>query len=342
MSKIVVLTGITGFIAKHIALQLLNAGYTVRGTLRSKNRANEVIEALKPHLTDGVDIGEKLSFYEANLTGDQGWAEVMAGADVLVHTASPFPIAQPKNEEELIRPAVDGTLRAMKAADEAGIERVILTSSMAAVMNKPLTADRSAYDHTDWSDTSLDYVTPYDKSKTLAERAAWDFIEKEAPKMKLTTINPGLVVGPSLDAHFGSSLEVIERVLKASDPAVPDVHIPSVDVRDVAKMHVAAIESKKSIGQRCLAVASEMSFPQLAKLLADKYPERKIATRIAPKWLLAILKLFDAQVRAIYPILGMKRSADTSVSRETLGIEFMPIEDSVLASAQSVISFKGI
>ncbi|MEO1703449.1 MAG: NAD-dependent epimerase/dehydratase family protein [Pseudomonadota bacterium] len=342
MSKIVVLTGITGFIAKNIALQLLNSGYVVRGTLRSINRTDEVIKAITPHLKDGVDIGKQLSFVAIDLAKDEGWSQAMADADVLLHTASPFPIAQPKDEDELIRPAVDGTLRALKAAHDAGIKRVVLTSSMAAVISKPLEAGRTAYDHTDWTDTSLDYVTPYEKSKTLAEKAAWNFIETEAPDMQLTTINPGLVLGPSLDEHFGSSLEIVERVLKANDPAVPDVYIPGVDVRDVAKMHVAAIEKDPSIGKRCLAVAADLSFPQMAKILAVKYPDRKIATRIAPKWLLAILKIFDPQVRAIYPVLGMKRSADTSVSRDTLGIEFMPIEDSVLAAAESVVSFKKI
>ncbi|MEM1376419.1 MAG: aldehyde reductase [Pseudomonadota bacterium] len=342
MPQTIILTGITGFIAKHIAQQLLNAGYQVRGTLRSMDRADEVRDAIAPGLKKGIKLEKRLSFVELDLTKDSGWADAMEGGDVLLHTASPFPIAQPKDENELIRPAVDGTLRALKAAHAAGIERVVLTSSMAAIMNKPLTPGKTAYDHTHWTDVSLDYVSPYDKSKTLAEKAAWDLVEAEAPSMKLTTINPGLVLGPSLDEHFGSSLELVERVLKAKDPAVPDVSIPGVDVRDVAKMHVDAISADASIGKRCIAVAQELSFPEISTILADAYPERKIATRVAPKWLLAILKLFDPTVRTIYPILGMRRAADTSDARETLGIEFMPMKDSVLAAAESVVKFKAI
>ncbi|MEL6919685.1 MAG: NAD-dependent epimerase/dehydratase family protein [Pseudomonadota bacterium] len=342
MAKTVVLTGITGFIAKHIALHLLNDGYAVRGTMRSTTRADEVRDALRPHLAEKVDLDKQLTFVSLDLMKDDGWVEAMARADVLLHTASPFPIAQPKDENELIKPAVDGTLRALRAANAAGIHRVVLTSSMAAVMNTPLKPGKTAYDHTDWTDTALDYVSPYEKSKTLAEKAAWDFVENESPDMQLTTINPGLVLGPALDEHFGSSLEIIERVLKASDPAVPDISIPGVDVRDVATMHVSAISSDASIGKRCLAVADELSFPQVAQILADQYPQRKIATRIAPKWLLAILKVFDPTIRAIYPILGMKRAADTVVSRETLGINFMPVGDSVVAAAESVLKFKRI
>ncbi|MEO0542473.1 MAG: NAD-dependent epimerase/dehydratase family protein [Pseudomonadota bacterium] len=342
MSKTIVLTGITGFIAKHIVLKLLNEGYTVRGTLRASSRPEPVLAAIRPFLNSNVNLEEQLSFVELDLNKDEGWGEAMQSADVLLHTASPFPIAQPKDEDELIRPAVDGTLRALRAAKAAGIKRVVLTSSMAAVMNKKLPDWQTDYNDTDWTDLSLDYVTPYDKSKTMAEKAAWEFVEKEAPEIALTTINPGLVLGPSLDEHFGSSLEIVERVLKASDPAVPDVHIPGVDVRDVAEMHVLAIEKEESIGQRCLAVAADLSFPQMAKILAEQYPDRKIATRIAPKWLLAILKLFDPQVKAIYPVLGLKRTADTSVSRETLGIEFMPIKESVLAAAESVIAYRSL
>ncbi|MEM9999292.1 MAG: aldehyde reductase [Pseudomonadota bacterium] len=342
MSQTVILTGITGFIAKHITLELLNQGYTVRGTLRSTRRADEVRDAVRPLLNDGIDLDKQLTFVELDLTKDEGWENAMEGGDVLLHTASPFPIAQPKDENELIRPAVDGTLRAMRSAKAAGIKRVVLTSSMAAVMNQALDNGKSVYDHTDWTDTTLDYVSPYDKSKTLAEKAAWDFVTEQAPDMQLTTINPGLVLGPALDEHFGSSLQIVERVLKAKDPAVPNFWLPAADVRDVAFMHVAAISSDESIGKRCLAAVEPLNFQNIAQILSDAYPDRKIPTRMAPKWLLAILRYFDAEVKAVYPLLGVKRGADTSVSREVLGIEFKPIKESVLMAAQSVLKYKNM
>lgn len=342
MPETVILTGITGFIAKHIAAQLIDAGYAVRGTLRSAKREAEVRSAVADAVKDASLVDERLSFAEVDLMKDDGWDDAMAGGDVLLHTASPFPIAQPGDENELIRPAVDGTLRALRAAHQAGIKRVVLTSSMAAVMNKTKAGNPAVYDHTDWTDVDAPMTSPYDKSKTLAERAAWDFVENEAPQMQLTTINPGLVLGPSLDAHFGSSLEIVERVLRAKDPAVPNVSIPTVDVRDVAKMHVSAISADDSIGKRCLAVADDMSFPQMAKILADAYPNRKISSRTAPNWLIKILALFDSEAKAIVPVLGLSRSADTRVSRQVLGISFIPAKEAVLASAESVLKFKSI
>lgn len=342
MSQTVILTGITGFIAKHIALELVNQGYTVRGTLRSARRADEVRSAIKPLLADNIDLDKQLTFVELDLTKDDGWVTAMEGGDVLLHTASPFPIAQPKDENELIRPAVDGTLRAMRSANAAGIKRVVLTSSMAAVMNQALDNGKSVYDHTDWTDTTQDYVSPYDKSKTLAEKAAWDFVSEQAPDMLLTTVNPGLVLGPALDEHFGSSLQIVERILKAKDPAVPNFWLPAVDVRDVAHMHVAAIAREESIGKRCLAAVEPLNFQQIAQIVAEQYPDRKIPTRMAPKWLMAILRYFDAEVKAIYPLLGVKRGADTQVSRKVLGMEFRPINEAILAAAESVLKYKAM
>ncbi|MFW5655590.1 MAG: NAD-dependent epimerase/dehydratase family protein, partial [Roseicyclus sp.] len=201
MSSLVVLTGITGFIAKRIALDLLEAGYAVRGTLRAARRADEVRDALRPRLRDPAAL-DRLSFAEADLTRDEGWPEAMAGADALLHTASPFPMASPRDEGDIIRPAVEGTLRVLRAARAAGVGRVVLTSSVAAIEASPR---RGAYTEEDWSDPTHPKSSAYYRSKTLAERAAWDFVA-EHPGMGLTAINPALVLGQPLDAHYGTSL----------------------------------------------------------------------------------------------------------------------------------------
>ena len=235
----VLLTGASGYIAKHIAVQLLNAGYAVRASLRNLNRADEVRAAVLPHVTGAV--GDRLTFVALDLEQDAGWAEALKGVDALMHTASPFPLAQPKDPQDLIRPAVQGALRALKAAQAAGVTRVILTSSVVAVMGDPLTTGKTTYDEADWTRSDDPQATPYALSKTLAERAAWDYVRDHAPQMQLTTINPGLVIGPPLDKHFGSSVSVVERFLNAKDPMLPRFGLPTVDVRDVALAHVRAL-----------------------------------------------------------------------------------------------------
>jgi len=234
MTETVLLTGISGFIAKHVAVKFLNVGYAVRGSLRRLDRAEEVRSAVTPHLRAGAGA---LSFAQADLESDAGWAEAIAGVAAVVHTASPFPIRQPKDEQELIRPAVEGTLRVLRAAHAAGVGRVVLTSSTVAVLNDGKPGDLQ--DESDWCDVGLPGTTAYAKSKTLAERAAWEFVKGRV--MTLTVINPGLVLGPPLDIHYGSSLRVVERLLKGRDPMVPDFGLPLVDVRDVAEMHLRAV-----------------------------------------------------------------------------------------------------
>ncbi len=330
MSQHVLLTGVTGFIAKRIALDLLNKGYVVKGSLRSANRADEVRSAIQPGLTESSAIG-RLSFVELDLTSDDGWDAAMVGADAVIHTASPFPMTQPDNEDDLIRPAVDGALRAMRAAQKAGVTRVILTSSMAAVMNKEL-PQGATVNEDDWTDVTHRTATAYDKSKTLAERAAWDFVA-DHPEMQLSTINPGLVAGEPLDTNYGTSLALIERFFNGSDPGVPNFGLPVVDIKDVSAMHIAALERPDSIGHRHCAAAGYAMLPDLARMLKDAYPDRKISTMVPPKFMLQILSLFDKSVRSVLPTLGRVVNVDTTRARDGLGIDFIPVKDSVLASA---------
>jgi dihydroflavonol-4-reductase len=333
MPRHVLLTGVSGFIAKRIACDLLDAGYTVRGSLRSAARADEVRDALRAHLAD-PDALDRLSFVELDLTSDAGWAAAMGGVDAVLHTASPFPMVQPKDDDDLIRPAVDGTLRALRAAQAAGVRRVVLTSSMVAIMHS---TDRTGpeRDEDDWSDPDAPTTTAYDRSKTLAERAAWDFAT-EHPEMQLTTINPGLITGTPLDAHYGTSLALIERVFLSKDPMVPNLGLPIVDLADVSLMHIRAMERPETAGQRFIGCDSFWMLPEIARLFARNWPDRKYSTRVAPRFVLRALALFDPAIRSALPSLDIRLAPDNGRARAALGIDFTPAEDSLLASARFI------
>lgn len=328
--ELVLLTGVSGFIAKHVALKLLNAGYSVRGTLRRMDRADEVRAALAPYLTEHAG---QIGFVQADLESDAGWAEAFQGVSALVHTASPFPIAQPKDAATVIRPAVEGTERVLKAAAAAGVTRVVLTSSTVAVLNesKPDTLQ----DEVDWCDTHLPSTTAYAKSKTLAERAAWEIAK--ARGLKLTTINPGLVVGPPLDEHYGSSLGLVERLLKGKDPMMPPVGFPMVDVRDVAEMHLRALQRPETIGRRYIAASGSMAMVDMGRTLKAAYPTRRIPTREAPKPLVRFLALFDPSIKSILPKLGHLERVSNARAVSEMGMEFIAPKAALLASADWLV-----
>ncbi|MCB1387843.1 MAG: aldehyde reductase [Rhodobacteraceae bacterium] len=332
MTQTIVLTGITGFIAKHVALAALNRGLTVRGTLRSAVRADEVRQALAPHLTEPAAL-ERLSFHEADLNADAGWAQAMAGAEALLHTASPFPVAQPKDEMDLIRPAVDGTIRAMTAAQAAGIRRVVLTASVVSIVDE--TKDK-VYDESDWCQPELKGTTAYAKSKTLAERAAWDFARDAG--MALTTIHPGFVVGPPLDLHFGSSLGLVERLLSGKDPMMPAYGFAIVDVRDIAEMHLRALERPETAGHRYLGSGGSLTFAEQGRLLRAAFPNRKIPTKTAPNFLMRLMALVDPEIRSILPKLGKVERVSTAAAERDLGMTFIPAGEAMLASAEWLVA----
>lgn len=330
MPQTILLTGISGFIAKHVAAKLLAAGHTVRGSVRTPARADEVRAALLPVV--GAAAMQRLHFVTLDLEKDAGWAEAARGVDAVVHTASPFPVAQPKDPSVLIRPAVDGTLRALRAAHAAGVTRVVLTSSTAAVTN---TAKAGPQDEADWCNPDAPDTSAYSRSKTLAERAAWDFAGQSG--LLLTTINPGFVMGPPLDRHYGSSIGVIRRILRGKDPMVPMLDFPVVDVRDIAEMHLRAVERPETAGMRILGVAGNMTMPAMAAELKRAYPTRRIATRVAPRPVLRFLALFDPQIRAILPNIGQSHPMSNARAREVLGMRFISPEGALRASADWLI-----
>ena len=336
--KKVLLTGASGYIGKHITLQLLQEGYTVIASVRAPSKADEVRSAVQPLLPKNFDLAKKLTFVELDLEKDAGWDTALKGIDVLMHTASPFPIASPKDENDLIRPAVDGTLRALKAAHKAGVKRVVLTSSVAAVDGNDLPAGKTKLDETMWTDVNHPKGSAaYTKSKTLAEQAAWEYIKTTAPEIALTTINPALVIGAPLDKQFGSSVSIIERILKASDPLLPEVAFSLVDVKNVAEMHVTAIGIDASKNKRFLASSETMSFIEIANIIKAQYPNRKVNLTKAPNFIIRILGLFDGDIRRVVPILGKRILINNSQAQKVLKIKFIPAKQSIIETADYLI-----
>ena len=333
----VLVTGASGFIAKHIVAQLLEAGHDVVGSVRSDGRIAEIRTAVSNNVASADDLDARLRFVSLDLGKDDGWDAAMAGVDAVIHTASPFPLVQPNDEDDVIRPAVDGTRRALRAANAAGVHRIVLTSSTAAVVYGALRAGRDTYDEDDWTDLSLPTATPYVKSKTLAERAAWAFVETEAPDIQLTSINPGFVVGAPLDDSYGTSLRVVERLLKGKDPMLPNFGFPAVHVADVARMHVAALNNPQSVGKRIIGAERFVWFSEMAQTLKTAYPERKIPTRTAPDFFVRFLSLFDKSIKTIVPNLGRREEIDNTRAREVLAVRFTPAIDGVHAAARYLI-----
>ena len=332
----VLVTGASGFVGGHVILQLLAAGHTVRGSVRSLSKESAVRDAL---VAAGATNLDKLSFVAANLDEDAGWAEAVAGCEFVQHVASPFPLEQPKDENELIRPAVDGTLRVLKAARDAGVKRVVQTSSFAAVGYGHGERD-TEYDETDWTDVNGPAVQPYMKSKTLAERAAWDFIEREGNGMELAVVNPVGIFGPALNSDLSTSVELVKRMIEGQLPGAPRLYLGAVDVRDVAGLQVKAMTDPKAKGQRFLATAGgAISMYQMCEILraglGDKGPKKQL--RELPDWLVRIVALFNPLARESVPRLGIKGEASNAKASGLLGWHFRSNEESIVASGKSLI-----
>jgi len=333
----VLITGISGFIANHCAVELLNAGYRVRGSLRSLGRPGQVKDTLAKH----ADV-TNLELAEADLESDAGWDEALAGCAHVLHVASPFPVSQPKDEQVLIRPAVEGTLRVLRAARAAGVERFVQTSSMAAVQYGHPHHRTAPFTEADWTIVDAPGVTPYAKSKTLAERAARDFVREHAGALHYSSVNPGFVLGPVLSADIRTSAEIIELMLKGKYPGAPRVSFACVDVRDVARMHRLALEAQVPSGGRYLGAAQCLWMVEIAKAIKSQLGDagRKVPSRELPDWVVKLVGLFDPKARQIVPELGREVHVDTTLTRETLQTTFIPATDAAAAMAQSLIELK--
>ncbi|WP_421785579.1 NAD-dependent epimerase/dehydratase family protein [Hyphobacterium sp.] len=333
----VLITGISGFIAKHVALQLLQAGHDVVGTVRDASKAGPVKDTLVRH---GADHS-KISFVEADLTDDAGWGEAVAGCDYVQHLASPFPLEQPRDREALVPAAREGVLRVTTAALDAGVKRIVVTSSLAAVMYHPKFKGNFEAGPDDWSDPEWSAISPYIVSKTRAEQALWKLLDERGARDRATVINPGLVLGPALDERIGTSLSVVELLMKAAYPASPPICFPTVDVRDLAALHVAAMDSPNTAGLRLLAAADTVSMRETALILREAFPafKKKIPTGELPAWLVRFLAFFDRSLRSVTSDLGRRRNAKTAYVTEKTGIAFRPAREAVIAAAESLIEY---
>ena len=326
MSDRVLVTGVTGYIGQHCGAELLRQGYEVLGTIRSLEKAEVVREGIAK-----VAPIEKLAFVEADLTKDEGWREAMADCKYVLHVASPFIIADPADENEIISPAVDGTLRVLSAAKAEGIERTVVTSSLIAI----IAGKQSGHYGTDsWSDPEAEIGT-YAKSKVLAEKAAWSYAEEN--DLDLVVINPGGVMGPTLTGKVeGESLTMISDIITGKYPLVPDISVGFIDVRDVAKLHVSALTANGAVGKRFIASSDEpLHFTEITGILKNA-GFKKASTRMAPKFLLKIMSIFDDQVKGLLPLVGQRQTVNNRETYEILGWDPTSMDQSLVETAESI------
>lgn len=333
MTKVLV-TGATGFIASHTILALINKGYDVRGTARSASKAEQLNATLSAYAGKPIQI----ELVSADLTKDDGWAEAMDGVTYLQHLASPIPSNLPKDPNDLIIPAKEGALRALKAAKAAGVKRAVMTSSMASIAygwgdSRPATLDESHWSNPD----NIKDNTAYTRSKTIAEKAAWDYIQGDGAGLELATINPVAVLGPAMSGDVSASLELVTQPMLNKVPAFPKLTFGIVDVRDVALAHVAAMEKPEAAGQRFLVGDKILSFTQIGEILREAYPDRKLPKGELPSWFVRLLTLVNPTLKQIVPELEKERSFSNEKSKRVLGLDYIPAKEAVLASTNSLI-----
>jgi nucleoside-diphosphate-sugar epimerase len=335
MSTILV-TGGSGFVGSHCILQLLATRHRVRTTVRSLKREGDVRAMLSE---GGANPGDRLSFIAADLEHDAGWPEAVAGCEYVLHVASPFPPTIPRREDDLIVPAREGALRVLRAARDAGVKRVVLTSSFAAIGygHEP---KETPFTEMSWTDLNGDDVRPYVKSKTLAERAAWDFIVNEGGHLELTVVNPVGVFGPVLGPDYSTSILLVQRLMDGAMPGCPQLYFGVVDVRDVADLHLRAMTHPAASGERFLAVAGHfMSLCDVAQVLKRRMgaSAKRVPTMQLPNWLVAIAAIWDPAVRQIVPELGTRKNATAEKARRMLGWTPRSNEESIVATAESLV-----
>lgn len=335
MSKVLV-TGGSGFVGAHVILQLVSAGHQVRTTVRNLNRESAVRAMLK---AGGREPGESLSFFAADLERDAGWREAAAGCDYVMHVASPIPVNAPKHEDELIVPARDGTLRVLRAARDANVKRVVMTSTCGAIYygHPP---QKAPFDETSWTIVNSE-LTAYVKSKVIAERAAWDFIAGEGGGLELSVVNPAGIFGPILAPDYSSSIELIKRLMNGT-PGAPRIYFGVVDVRDVADLHLRAMTHPSAKGERFIAVSGDsISMVDIARMLRARLSvsARRVPRFQLPDWTVRLAARRDPSVRQLLPLLGKIRNATSEKARRVLGWSPRSNEEALVATAESLIRF---
>jgi nucleoside-diphosphate-sugar epimerase len=331
----VLVTGGSGFLGSWCLVELLRRGYDVRTTVRNASREDDIRAMLEPE----VDAGERLSVHVADLTDDAGWGDAVRGCDYVLHVASPFPPEQPKDPDELIVPAREGSLRVLRAALEAGVRRVVLTSSAVAVANSgrpPAAGD--AFTEEDWSDPANPEMTPYGRSKTIAERAAWDLVNERGETSRLAVVNPSAILGPVLSDDRSYSLQAVERLLGGA-PGIPRIGFSFVDVRDVADLHIRAMTTPEAGGERWLAAGPFLWMSEAAQILDQRLGPRgvKVTTRKVPNFVVRGMARFDPSLRSVVNQLGERRVMSSEKAKTRLGWTPRPIEETLVDTAESLM-----
>jgi len=313
----------------------LERGYEVRASVRNASREQE----LRAMIESERGSGDGLSIVEADLNSDDGWEQAVGGCDYVLHVASPFPTSQPKDPDELIVPAREGTLRVLRAGLAAGVRRVVVTSSVAAVRNfagplpdRPITEE-------DWTDPDLPGLSPYSRSKTIAERAAWDFAREQGATERLAVVNPSAILGPVMNAHRSSSLQLVERLL-AGMPGMPRLSFSVVDVRDVAELHLLAMSSPEGAGERFLAVGPSLWISEMAKILREQMGEgvEKVPRRTFPDAFVRLAARFDPGLRSFTGDLGKQVVLSNEKARQRLGWKPRTVQETLVDCATSLIA----
>ncbi len=333
--RTVLVTGGSGFIAVHCIIKLLQREYTVRTTLRSLKREGEVKEMLG---RGGITSFANLSFVEANLTDDKNWNEAVQGCDYVLHVASPTPIVHYKHEDEMINPAREGVLRVLKAARNANVKRVVLTSAYGAV-GMGNTNRTTPYTEKDWSNLDA-RLHPYQKSKTMAERAAWEFIKTEGGNTELSTVNPVAVMGPVLGTDYSHSNQIVRRMLEGEINACPKVYSCYVDVRDVADLHLLAMTHPQANGERFLATSGkQLSMLEVAQILKRNLGDDaiKVLLKEVPNWVIRVAALFNPSLRMIATLLGKYAEASSEKAQRILNWSPVTNEEAIVATAKSLL-----
>jgi nucleoside-diphosphate-sugar epimerase len=338
MSGTVLVTGGSGYIGSWCVIGLLQQGYTVRTTVRSRAREGQVRQAIG----SVVDAQNRLSFYEADLMSDKGWDEATGGCDYVLHVASPLGVQEPKDPNVLITPAREGAKRAINAAIKAGVKRVVMTSSVAATHPSSDANDYVA-DEAVWTDPTAPGESAYGQSKTYAERAAWELIRSSGGATTLATVNPALVLGPVLSGDFSESVQVVQRLMNGKVPGIPRLGFNVVDVRDVADLHIRAMTKPEAAGQRFIAANTFAWMSEMADILRARLGDRasRVPTRKVPDFVLRLVSLFDRDLTAVTPSLGKKHSYSSAKAQTMLGWKPRSLDDTIVDCANSLIA-KGL
>lgn len=334
MTDLVLVTGVSGFIASHVTASLLKQGYAVRGTVRNKDKGQRIVDALA---ANGADVS-RLELVEADLGQDAGWKAAVQDCRFVQHIASPFPLDAPSNREALVPAARAGAMRVIEQATGANAERIVMTSSMASMMGQPGRGNKMLVKESDWTDPDWKPLTAYTVSKARAERAVWDYVKSQNLECRLTTICPGLVFGPNTYDNGGASLEIIKGLFSGQFPMMPRIAYPIIDVRDCASLHIKAMTTEKSAARRLMAASDTLWISGIADILRTAYPTAKLPTREMPNLIVKIAGLFDASIKSIVPDVGIFHEADAAYVTSLTGVMPRPAKDAILAAAESLIA----